>query len=74
MSSVFGSNRCVLCADKLWLLVPFAIMGVTLVARLFLLNFTVSGGTINGLILNANLIAPGIVNRFPFTDSRIYLG
>eukprot|EP00731_Ephydatia_muelleri_P022234 Em0014g825a len=51
MSSVFGSNRCVPCADKLWLLVPFSIMGVALVALLFLLNFTVSVGTINGLIL-----------------------
>ena len=73
MSSVFGSNRCVPCADNHWLLVPFAIMGVALVARLFLLNFTVSGGTIYGLILYANLIAPGIVNRFPFTDSRIFI-
>ena len=73
MSSVFGSNRCVPCADKLWLLVPFSIMGVTLVALLFLLNFTVSGGTINGLILYANIIAPGIVNRFPFSDSRIFI-
>ena len=73
MSSVFGSNRCVPCADKLWLLVPFAIMGVGLVALLFLLNFTVSGGTINGLILYANIITPGIVNRLPFQDTAIFI-
>ena len=72
MSSVFGSNRCVPCADKLWLLVPFSIMGVALVALLFLLNFTVSGGTINGLILYANIITPSIVNRFPFSYTRMF--
>ena len=72
MSSVFGSNRCVLCADNHWLLVPFAIMGVTLVALLFLLNFTVSVGTINGLILYANIITPSIVNRFPFSYTRTF--
>ena len=72
MSSVFGSNRCVPCADKLWLLVPFSIMGVALVALLFLLNFTVSVGTINGLILYANIITPSIVNRFPFSYTRTF--
>ncbi|KAL5474677.1 hypothetical protein EMCRGX_G026660 [Ephydatia muelleri] len=72
MSSVFGSNRCLPCADKLWLLVPFSIMGVALVALLFLLNFTVSVGTINGLILYANIITPSIVNRFPFSYTRMF--
>ena len=72
MNSVFGSNRCLLCADKLWLLVPFSIMGVALVALLFLLNFTVSVGTINGLILYANIITPSIVNRFPFSYTRMF--
>ena len=72
MSSVFGSNRCVPCADKLWLLVPFSIMGVALVALLFLLNFTVSVGTINGLILYANIITPSIINRFPFSYTRMF--
>ena len=70
MSTVFGSNRCIPCTNdqRLWLLIPFSLMGVVLVMLLFLLNCTVSVGTIHGLVLYANIIAPGIFYRLNFPD------
>ena len=40
-------------------------MGVVLIKLIFLLNCTVSVGTINGLILYANIVRPGIINFVP---------
>ena len=58
LSVVFGSAKCSDCSS-LWLLtIPlYAIAGVLLVFLLFLLDLTVTKGTINGLILYANLIS-----------------
>ena len=45
------------CTDKhLALLLPFAILGVLLVALILILNMTVAVGTINGLIFYANIV------------------
>ena len=57
-SVTLGSTLCRRCNNNyfLFLLVVFAIMGVTLVALLFLLNLTVSVGTVNGVIFYANII------------------
>ena len=57
LSLMLGSNRCGECKNiNLLLIIPFAVAGFLLVAFLFLLNMTVSMGTINGLIFYANVI------------------
>ena len=72
LSAVFGSTQCMLCTDLyLGLLIPISIMGVALVAFVFLLNCTVSVGTLNGLILYANIIRPGILD-LSLTNNQHY--
>ena len=67
-SAMFGSVRCKPCSYQyLWLLVPIAFMGILLLASLFVLNCTISVGTINGLILYANIIRPSILNLLTLT-------
>ena len=57
LSVTFGTSQCKSCTDHyLLLIIPFALMGVALVGMLFLLNMTVSNGTLNGLIFYANVI------------------
>ena len=57
LSVVFGSAECQKCSD-LWLLtiLLYAIMGALLVAALFLLNITVTSGSLYGLIFYANVL------------------
>ena len=64
-SAVFGSPQCKLCTDKYWILVPIAVLGVVMVALLFLFNCTVTMGTINCLILYANVVGPSILYIIP---------
>ena len=57
LSIMLGSNRCGTCSNwYLFLLPVFAIAGILLVAVLMFLNFSVSVGTINGLLFYANLV------------------
>ena len=57
LSTTFGTSQCKSCTHYyLLLIIPFALMGVALVGMLFLLNMTVSNGTLNGLIFYANII------------------
>ena len=56
LSMVFGTSQCAECSDYyLFLVLPFAIMGVALVVLLFILNLTVISGTLNGAIFFANI-------------------
>ena len=57
LSVVFGSAECQKCSD-VWLLtiLLYAIMGALLVAVLFLLNITVTFGSLYGLIFYANIL------------------
>ena len=57
-SSTFGSPRCKLCSN-LYLLItlPIALSGLMLVLLLFSLNFTVTDGDINGIIVYANIVS-----------------
>ena len=65
-SAVLGSAQCMLCTDDyVWLLIPILLMGVVLMVLIFLFNCTVSVGTINGLILYANIVRPGVINLLP---------
>ena len=56
LSTTFGTSQCKACSHYyLFLIIPFAIMGLALVVVLFALNLTVSAGTLNGMILYANV-------------------
>ena len=56
LSMIFGTSQCAECSNYyLFLMVPFAILGVALVALLFILNVTVISGTLNGIIFYANV-------------------
>ena len=57
LSVLFGSTECQVCSD-LWLLTILlhAALGIVLVAVLFVLNITVTQGTIYGLIFYANVV------------------
>ena len=58
LSRAIGSSRCIDCPDNngVALLVVFIVAGVVLVLFIKLLDITVAHGTINGLILYANII------------------
>lgn len=68
MSVLMGGSSCGRCSN-LWLLmvVVFALGGILLVVLLFLLRMTVVTGTINGIILYANLYS---FNTYPFYIER----
>ena len=57
-SFILGGSQCRKCSNEyLALLIPFALAGVALVILLFVLNLTVTTGTLHGLIFYANVIA-----------------
>ena len=58
LSTAFGSSHCQQCSNTyIFLIVPIAIAGLVLVLLLFILNLTVTDGTINAFILYANIIS-----------------
>ena len=58
LSTVFSSPDCQHCSSiYLLLIIPIAIAGLVLVLLLFVLNLTVTDGTINGFILYVNIIS-----------------
>ena len=57
LSLALGSDRCLKCSTNfIFLLLPYAIAGIILVLFIKVLNLTISGGTLNGLIFYANVI------------------
>ena len=57
-SFILGGSQCRKCSNEyLTLLIPFALAGVALVILLFVLNLTVTTGTLHGLIFYANIVA-----------------
>lgn len=74
LSTIFGSAECKKCSNAwLGMIVVFALAGVLLVLLLFLLDLTVTHGTIIGLIfyanvvtVNANIFFRGASQGFPF--------
>ena len=67
LSLVFGSSNCKQCSNfTIFLLVPFALAGIALVAIVIILNVTVATGTIHGLILYANLLSENSYAFLPF--------
>ena len=66
LSLVLGTSQCLKCPSTFLLLLPlFALAGVLLIAMLLKCNFTVSTGTINGLIFYANIIQANHPIFFP---------
>ena len=66
LSLTLGSSKCVQCTNKfLALLLPFILAGLALVFLLALLNLTVTQGTLNGLILYANIVHSNRAVFFP---------
>ena len=65
-STVFGSTKCKNCTNQShWVIIPIAVTGLVMLALIFIFNFTVTVGTLNGLILYANIIKSGIINLLP---------
>ena len=57
LSLALGSAQCLQCSNKyLALLIPLALAGPVLVFSIKILDFTISQGTLNGLIFYANVI------------------
>ena len=65
-SLILGSSQCKKCSNRyLALLIPFALAGVALVVLLFILNMTVTTGTLHGVIFYANIVAANYQIFFP---------
>ena len=70
---MFGNSNCKQCSDYfLLLLLPFALAGIALVTFILYFNMTVAVGTINGLVLYANIVAANR-NIFLPLDSTNFL-
>ena len=58
LSAMFGTSKCQECSNTfLLLLFAFASAGIIFVTGLFISNFTVTSGSINGLIFYANIVS-----------------
>ena len=71
LSAVFGSSQCKQCSNVyLLIIIPIGIAGLVLVLLLFILNLTVTDGSINGFLFYVNIIN---INAFVFfpTDKSV---
>ena len=72
LSLALGSSNCLQCSNfHLFLLIPFALAGLLLVAVLLWCNLTVSVGTINGLIFYANIVRVNQATFFPSSNNSL---
>ena len=68
LSIVFGSNDCHECSNYwIFTIIAYAVLGVLLVVILFVLNLTVTQGTVIGLIFYANIVS---INSHVFNLSK----
>ena len=78
LSMVFGSSRCMECTN-LYILITIIVIvaGIVLVILLYLLNLTVTIGTINGIIFYANIVSINdsvfLVNDNVFKPLRVFI-
>ena len=79
LSMVFGSSRCVECTNLSIVLISVIVTmaGVVLVVLLYLLNLTVTKGTISGIIFYANLVGINdsvfLVNDNLFKPLKVFI-
>ena len=72
LSLVLGTSQCRSCSNEyLAILIIFAAAGFALVVFLKVLNFTVTEGTINGLVFYANIIGANQAILFPSGRTNI---
>ena len=73
LSATFGGSQCVVCSNAyLALLIPFAAAGLCLVLLLFIFNtLTVATGTLNGLVLYANIVQYNQGILFPPSEINV---
>ena len=71
LSMVFGSSRCTECTNLHILITIIVIVaGIVLVTLLYILNFTVTAGIINGIIFYANIVS--INDSVFFVNDRVF--
>ena len=78
LSMVFGSSRCMKCTNVHILITLIVIVaGIVLVVLLYLLNLTVTNGTINGIIFYANIVSINdsvfLVNDNVFKPLKVFI-
>ena len=74
LSTVFGTSRCKRCSNIGLFIIPvLAVVAVTLVMMLFMLNLRVDNGNINGFILFVNLLSICSVNIFATKKEVAYV-
>ena len=78
LSMVLGSSRCIHCTDMYILISMIVIVaGIALVVLLYLLNLTVTNGTITGIIFYANIISINdsvfLVNNNIFKPLKVFI-
>ena len=78
LSMVFGSSRCIEC-NNLYILITIIVVvaGIVLVVLLYLLNLTVTTGTINGIIFYANIVSINdsvfLINDVVFKPLKVFI-
>ena len=78
LSMVFGSSKCMKCTNVHILITIIVIVaGIVLVVLLYVLNLTVTIGTINGIIFYANIVSINdsvfLVNDNVFKPLRVFI-
>ena len=78
LSMVFGSSRCMKCTNlHILITIIIIVAGIVLVVLLYLLNITVTNGTINGIIFYANIVSINdsvfLVNDNVFKPLRVFI-
>ena len=78
LSMVFGSSRCMKCTNLHILIAILIILaGILLVTLMYLLNLTVTNGTINGIIFYANIISINdsvfLINDNVYKPLRVFI-
>ena len=78
LSMVFGSSRCMKCTNLHILITIIVIVaGIALVVLLYLVNLTVTNGTISGIIFYANIVSINdsvfLVNDNVFKPLRVFI-
>ena len=78
LSMVFGSSRCLKCTNiHILIMLIILVAGIILVVLLYILNLTVTNGTINGIIFYANIISINdsvfLVNDDVFRPLQIFI-
>ena len=79
LSMVFGSSRCMECTNLSIILISVIVImaGVILVVLLYVLNFTVTKGTISGIIFYANIVSINdsvfLVNNNVFKPLKVFV-